>query len=457
MSEIVVLPIPKRPSGWQTQVVCYLNDSIEPLATDSIRWSFITDDGVNASVGSDWGFTGCCTIPAGERVRVVCDHTRITGEKHTYTTAYIVSDIGESEIVNEPTEPIRIDEPGTVVFSGWIHDDDSPQCILVNAPGVAIVGANVGGTSGIQLTEKAHGTIIVDSASTKTRAYSLHFRKSGTVRGVVCVNNHFSESSNESVIRATGSVKNLAIVSGSATNNRSKQAIKLSGTCEYANIHRVAINDGGFGTGNFQPDHMTRHVRVDRCTLMGDNDAGRSETGGDSLCTIKPNAADTVICSNLMVSDVARLRTITTPGKANTHPDPNAWPFGDTLIAHNTIVTPANQGRSVPGCPMAHRQEQSLPRGTTSSTASPTPKPGSLRPAYGSTTGGTRCPRTPYRDANSPCRSPNQPTQEPPVHDPDSRNPDRAPAHHHANRTHRPDPAGNPLLGHGGGPTDARP
>lgn len=351
MSEIVVLPIPKRPSGWQTQVVCYLNDSIEPLATDSIRWSFITDDGVNASVGSDWGFTGCCTIPAGERVRVVCDHTRITGEKHTYTTAYIVSDIGESEIVNEPTEPIRIDEPGTVVFSGWIHDDDSPQCILVNAPGVAIVGANVGGTSGIQLTEKAHGTIIVDSASTKTRAYSLHFRKSGTVRGVVCVNNHFSESSNESVIRATGSVKNLAIVSGSATNNRSKQAIKLSGTCEYANIHRVAINDGGFGTGNFQPDHMTRHVRVDRCTLMGDNDAGRSETGGDSLCTIKPNAADTVICSNLMVSDVARLRTITTPGKANTHPDPNAWPFGDTLIAHNTIVTPRESGAIRAGMP----------------------------------------------------------------------------------------------------------
>jgi len=342
--QIVVIPPPKRPSGWQTQIVCYLHDSIKPLATDSIRWRFVVEDGVPTNTLSDWGFTANCVVPAGERVRVVCEHTRMTGEKHTYETDLIDSPVGDAPVYNYPTKALRIDEPGAIVLYPHIRDYDSPQCILVNAPGVTIIGGELEGANAIQITERGCGTVIAETTVLRTLSYGLCFRKSGVARGTVAIGSYFGPSEHECSVRLTGSAFNTTLVDCVMEGNRSKQGFRATGVPgKYAHLHKCLVTNGGVAVGNFG-SHAFEHFRMDRNTVTGDNDAGGSETGGDALIAIKPNAHDIAICSNYLTSDVARLRTISTPSKADKHPFGGALPFGNTLIAHNDITSPRESG-----------------------------------------------------------------------------------------------------------------
>jgi len=338
-----------------------LDDSLDPQVTDRMGWYIEAEGGAMIPMLSKDGFTACGAITINSmHYRAVCFRWQVGDTQPTvYTGDWIAPEIGSAPILTYETKPVKVTEPGTIVYAPEIRSTGT-YCIKVDAPGVTIFGGNLEGeNNGILLTDKANGVLIHSAKVHKTtKGYGLCNIKGGKQEFTCLTRSYIGPSAHECSIRSTTPMRNFVMVKSTAQDDGSKQAVRMASRgSKYWDMHRSRMLNGGIIIGNVGGGQWAAQLRITRCLLSGANHGGGGEDGrgGDSMIGIKPNARSVLVVGNKIISEIERLRVITMPSRADRvdrDEYPDAWSGGGGVtVAYNTIETPRSDSGMRTGTP----------------------------------------------------------------------------------------------------------
>ena len=327
-------------------VICTLNERLNISAHDYIKWSFFDEDNNPIDPFTDWGFQGSCYGIAGTRIRAECVHIKVGWRfARRYTTGWMMvpSASNAPPVINNPTERIRVTEPGTVIINPRINGDGK-YAIEIKAPWCRIIGGECGGFGGISLQDRADNTLIHGFKTTGTTNYGISLHTTERIYRALTVDCDIGVSTDECGLRSTGLIDYWTIINSKFRNAHKKQGIRFTGQGNrFLHVHKCDLRDGGCAMGQMSPPNKpgyVKHVRIDQCTLIGGNSHGHDPTKpGTALIPIYPNTSDLVICSNKIVNDTQNPAIVIAPLADGADDGTGAWPSSRQTIAHNNIDT----------------------------------------------------------------------------------------------------------------------